>query len=132
MSEAWEAVGGGRIVDIKRVDLHRVSRYLSKCLTKQMINAGVRSPETVNDLVTHYVQHELTLERKAYATVAVYNSFLNLYVLPKWKDHKISDVKTLPSRNGLTVSTLHLVRERSFATSCPRSTVMASGTSGSP
>jgi hypothetical protein len=37
VSEAWEAVGGGRIVDIKRVDLHRVSRYLSKYLTKQMI-----------------------------------------------------------------------------------------------
>ncbi|HYK37040.1 rolling circle replication-associated protein [Alloacidobacterium sp.] len=37
VSEAWSAVGGGRIVDIKRVDLHRVSRYLSKYLTKQML-----------------------------------------------------------------------------------------------
>jgi hypothetical protein len=37
VSEAWSAVGGGRIVDIKHVDIHRVSRYLSKYLTKQMI-----------------------------------------------------------------------------------------------
>src|ERR1700738_1839719 len=33
------------------------------------INLGVRSPETVNDLIAHYLQHELTLERKAFATV---------------------------------------------------------------
>ncbi|MGA9241912.1 MAG: site-specific integrase [Silvibacterium sp.] len=59
------------------------------------INTGVRSPETVSDLVTHYVQRELTLERKAYATVQVHKSFLNLYVLPKWKDHKLSDVKAV-------------------------------------
>ena len=37
VSEAWSALGGGRIVDIKRVDVHRVSRYLSKYLTKEMI-----------------------------------------------------------------------------------------------
>lgn len=37
VSEAWEAVGGGRIVDIRFVDMHRVSHYLSKYLTKQML-----------------------------------------------------------------------------------------------
>lgn len=29
LSDAWEAVGGGRIVDIRFVDVHRVSGYLS-------------------------------------------------------------------------------------------------------
>jgi hypothetical protein len=33
------------------------------------INSGVRSPESMDDLVTHYTKHELTLERKAFATV---------------------------------------------------------------
>jgi len=33
LSAAWSAVGGGRIVDIRFVDLHRVSRYLAKYLT---------------------------------------------------------------------------------------------------
>jgi hypothetical protein len=34
---AWVAVGGGFMVDIRLVDVHRVSRYLSKYLTKQLL-----------------------------------------------------------------------------------------------
>jgi hypothetical protein len=34
---AWVAVGGGRMVDIRYVDVHRVSRYLSKYLTKELL-----------------------------------------------------------------------------------------------
>lgn len=41
ISEAWQAVGGGRIVDIRQVDIHRVAPYLSKYLTKVLILAGV-------------------------------------------------------------------------------------------
>ena len=37
VSEAWSAVGGGRVVNIKRVDIHRVTHYLSKYLTKEML-----------------------------------------------------------------------------------------------
>jgi hypothetical protein len=37
LSKAWEAVGGGRIVDIRFVDLHRVSRYLAKYLTVDLL-----------------------------------------------------------------------------------------------
>ncbi len=33
----WQAVGGGRFVDIRYVDIHRVSRYLSKYLTKELL-----------------------------------------------------------------------------------------------
>jgi len=40
VSEAWAAVGGGRIVDIRMVDMHRISHYLSKYLTKQMIECA--------------------------------------------------------------------------------------------
>jgi hypothetical protein len=44
VSETWSALGGGRVVDIRRVDMHRVSHYLSKYLTKQMLmNAPKRS-----------------------------------------------------------------------------------------
>lgn len=35
--EAWVAVGGGYMVNIKFVDVHRVSRYLSKYLTKELL-----------------------------------------------------------------------------------------------
>jgi hypothetical protein len=34
---AWVAVGGGRMVDVRHVDVHRVSRYLSKYLTKELL-----------------------------------------------------------------------------------------------
>lgn len=36
ISIAWQAVGGGLIIDIRYVDIHRVGPYLSKYLTKQI------------------------------------------------------------------------------------------------
>jgi len=33
---AWQAVGGGRFVNIKQVDVHRIAPYLSKYLTKDL------------------------------------------------------------------------------------------------
>jgi hypothetical protein len=35
--KAWVAVGGGYMIDIRLVDVHRVSRYLSKYLTKDLL-----------------------------------------------------------------------------------------------
>jgi len=37
LSAAWEAVGGGRIVDIRFVDLQRISHYLAKYLTVDLL-----------------------------------------------------------------------------------------------
>lgn len=37
ISEAWQAVGGGKIVDIRYVDVHRVNAYLTKYLTKDLL-----------------------------------------------------------------------------------------------
>lgn len=34
---AWAAVGGGRFVNVKFVDVHHVSRYLSKYLSKELL-----------------------------------------------------------------------------------------------
>jgi hypothetical protein len=39
LSTAWQAVGGGKIVFIKLVDIHRVAPYLSKYLTKDLLLA---------------------------------------------------------------------------------------------
>ncbi|MDP2736064.1 MAG: hypothetical protein Q8P12_07760 [bacterium] len=36
--ENWQAVGGGQIVDIRLVDMHRIALYLSKYLTKELLN----------------------------------------------------------------------------------------------
>jgi hypothetical protein len=35
--KAWVAVGGGYMVDIRVIDVHRVSRYLAKYLTKDLL-----------------------------------------------------------------------------------------------
>jgi hypothetical protein len=37
LSEAWQSVGGGRIVDIRYVDVHRVAAYLTRYLTSEKI-----------------------------------------------------------------------------------------------
>jgi hypothetical protein len=47
VSEAWSALGGGRIVDIRYVDLHRISRYLSKYLTKELLLSAPKGARRV-------------------------------------------------------------------------------------
>lgn len=39
ISEAWQSVGGGRIVFITQVDVHRVAGYLAKYLTKELLES---------------------------------------------------------------------------------------------
>lgn len=47
VSDAWAALGGGKIVDIRRVDMHRVSNYLSKYLTKEMLMSAPKRARRV-------------------------------------------------------------------------------------
>jgi len=42
LSEAWQSVGGGKIVDIRYVDVHRVSAYLTKYLANQKVEHTLR------------------------------------------------------------------------------------------
>lgn len=37
LSKAWEALGGGKICDIRFVDVHRIAGYVSKYMSKSMI-----------------------------------------------------------------------------------------------
>jgi integrase len=62
---------------------------------------------TISDLVKHYMQHELS--RLAYSTGAAYQSCLKNWIVPKWGNHQLSEVKavaveawlsTLPLANG--------------------------------
>ncbi len=59
------------------------------------INSGIRTPETVHDLVAHYETHELTAERKSHATIENYKSNLTLHILPKWGRSRLSEVRTV-------------------------------------
>jgi integrase len=59
------------------------------------INSEVRSPETVNALIAHYLKHELTMERKAFATVEAHRVLIDRYVKPRWGSLKLTDVRTV-------------------------------------
>ena len=74
---------------------HRRNAEKAVLSLRAKINSGVRSPETVANLITHYKQHELTLDRKAFATVDAHTVYINNYVTPKWGFCKLSEVKTV-------------------------------------
>ena len=59
------------------------------------INAEVRVPMTVAELVAHYRLHELTADRKAFATIHGISQYLKNHIVPKWGDKALSDVRTM-------------------------------------
>lgn len=57
IQEAWQAVGGGKFVNIKHVDVHRVSRYLSKYLTQDLLlSAHGRSRRVTSSRDIHLLE----------------------------------------------------------------------------
>ena len=55
IKQSWSALGGGQIVFIKYVDVHRVSRYLSKYLTKEIL---LSAPKRSRRVTTSRSLHE--------------------------------------------------------------------------
>jgi integrase len=103
----YEDVQGKRVYRKQRIGTvrqypHRRDAEKAALSLRATINSGVRSPETVSDLLAHYTKHELTTERKAFSTVEVNGSFLKLYVAPKWGTTKLSDVRTVPVEKWLS------------------------------
>jgi integrase len=62
---------------------------------RNTINAEFIVPETVAELVTHYRSHELTEDKKAYATVEANTHYLANRIVPKWGALYLSDVRTV-------------------------------------
>lgn len=59
------------------------------------INAEIRTPERVCDLITHYRQHELTEERKAFATIENHLVLSRRYIEPRWGQYRLDAVRTM-------------------------------------
>jgi integrase len=55
------------------------------------INRETRVPRLFGELVAHYKQYELPKNKTPY-TVEVYEGYLKTRILPKWSDHKLSDI----------------------------------------
>ena len=52
--QSWSALGGGQVVFIKYVDVHRIARYLSKYLTKELL-LSARNGLGVSQLHAHCI-----------------------------------------------------------------------------
>ena len=59
------------------------------------INVEVRVPVTVSELIAHYRNHELTEDRKAFATIASVSLYLTNQIVPKWGKKWLTDVRTV-------------------------------------
>jgi hypothetical protein len=61
LQQAWQAVGGGRFVNIKFVDIQRVGRYISKYLTKELLlSAPLRSRRVTTSRGIHLLEKQPT------------------------------------------------------------------------
>jgi hypothetical protein len=61
IKQSWSALGGGTVVFVKFVDVHRVSRYLSKYLTKELLqSAPARSRRVTTSRSIHLIEKKKT------------------------------------------------------------------------
>jgi integrase len=57
------------------------------------VNAVIRVPQTVSELINHYREHELG--RKAFASQENHRVLTKRYIEPRWGSHQISSIKTV-------------------------------------
>ena len=62
---------------------------------RSTINTEVAAPQTVSDLIAHYRRHELTEDKKAFASIETHNIMTNRYIGPKWGECRLSEVRTV-------------------------------------
>jgi integrase len=62
-------------------------------LLRANINRETRTPRTFGQLAYHYTQNELP--NKTPYTAEVYTGYLKTWILPKWEDLSLSDVKSV-------------------------------------
>jgi integrase len=54
-------------------------------------------PLTCEQLIAHYTERELSQgnDNTSYSTRAIYKSYLDNWILPRWRSYKLSDIKTV-------------------------------------
>jgi hypothetical protein len=97
----WYEETNGKRVNRKRT-LGNVIRYphqrdaeRAAHALRNTINSEFVVPETVSELVTHYRKHELTIEKKTFATIETNTQYLENHILPKWSAGYLTDVRTV-------------------------------------
>ena len=87
----------------RKVQVGTVEKYRSKSLALQAveglrinINKQTFEPKTVKELIEHYTEKELSENSaKAYSTRHVYSSCIKTWILPKWGEYALAEVRTV-------------------------------------
>lgn len=96
-----ENVGGNRKYRNRKIGTvgqypHRRDAEKAVLALRANINSGVRSPETVNDLIAHYSKMESSEGGgKRKSTRDVYAGFIRLHVAPHWGPMRLDQLKTV-------------------------------------
>ena len=70
---SWSSLGGGSVVFIKYVDVHRISRYLSKYLTKELLlSAPQRSRRVTTSRSLHLIEKQVSDEKWMLLKVSIF------------------------------------------------------------
>lgn len=96
----YEDAGEKRVYRRKRIGTvlefpHRRDAEKAVLALRGRINLEVSSPETVNDLLTHYQKYELTPARKAFASIENHLTLSKCYIAPRWGSYKLGEVRTV-------------------------------------
>ena len=74
---------------------------------RSTINRETKTPRTIAELVTHYREKEMTeASNKSYSTRAAYAVYLRNWIVPKWGEFSLSDVRTVAVEDWLRTLTL--------------------------
>jgi hypothetical protein len=78
ISESWSSLGGGSIVHIKLVDVHRIAHYLAKYLTKELL---MSAPARSRRVTTSRSIHLLAKKKSDSKWVLLENSIFHLFAI---------------------------------------------------
>jgi hypothetical protein len=121
ISQSWGALGGGSIVHIKYVDVHRIAHYLAKYLTEELL---MSAPERSRRVTTSRSIHLIEKKASDFTWVLDKRSIFHLFALQSNVAHDIqldqegflvsflvpAGLDTPPWLNRPSIITLTLVR----------------------
>jgi integrase len=84
---------------VERFPTKTAARKASELLRASAITDNPAVPVTVTQLVKHYTDNELP--SKAHSTQRTVETSLNVWIIPKWGEHRLSDVRTVEVESWL-------------------------------
>jgi hypothetical protein len=81
IKRSWSALGGGSVVFVKFVDVHRISRYLSKYLTKELLlSAPTRSRRVTTSRSIRLIEEKTEEQRWTLLKISIFLLYSRFWV----------------------------------------------------